>query len=300
MNPPDEPLVAFALRAGLAAWVRRLGVLTLAFAAVALANLPVQGAQLLAVERMTEVSRHAEERGDRIPEQEEALQDAAALGGACLGLCGATVFGVAVLMPLVSGASVLGARAVRGNARPADLLSGFRRYAPTFVATLVTALAGGGIAVAVATVDTLRLLGSASQAVGAAFPPAVAWCVGAAIGAVTLWLCARLWFASIRVADPERPRIGGAAAVSASWHWTAGRAQWQVLALMVAAAAVVALAMLPGYLTGRFAADVAGAWVAVTVLLAVFGAAYERIAGRVEPIAATPAEGAAPPGGFDG
>lgn len=308
MDRPDEPLVASSLRAGFAAWARRLGILTLAFGAVTAANLPVQGAQLLALERVAEVNRHAEDRGDRIPDEQEALQDVASLGGACLGLCGATVFGVAVLMPLVSGATVLGARAVRGNGRPADLLCGFRRYGPTLVATVVTALAGGGIAVAVATVDTLRLLGTASQAVAALFPPAVAWCLGAAIGAVTLWLCARLWFASIRVADPERPRIGGAAAVSASWHWTAGAVQWQVLVLMVAAAAITCIAMLPAYLSGLVVAEFAGAWIAVTLVLAVFGAAYEQLSARLEPIAlATSADttggtaaGSDTTGGLDG
>ena len=300
MPQSPEPLLAHALRAGLAAWVRRLGLLTLAFAAVAAANIPMQRAQELALERVTAVSGRAEERGTRVPGEQEALEDLTALGGACLGLCGAAVFGVAALMPLVAGASVLGARSVRGTARASDLLSGYRRYGPTLVATLVTALAGGGIAVAVATVDMLRLLGSASSAVGALVPPAVAWAIGAGLSAVTLWLCARLWFASIRVADPDRPRMGGVAAVSASWHWTEGPAQWQVLALMAIAASVAALASVPGVLTGRVEADIVGGWVAVTLVLAVFGAAYERLAAAREPIASPPAPGATAGGGDHG
>jgi hypothetical protein len=299
MAQPSEPLLAHALRAGLAAWARRLGLLTLAFAAVAVANLPMQQAQELALDRVTEVSRRTEERGARVPGEQEALEDLTALGGACLGLCGAAAFGVTALMPLVAGASVLGARSVRGTARASDLLSGCRRYGPTLVATLVTALAGGGIAVAVATVDTLRLLGSASSAVGALVPPALAWAIGAGISAVTLWLCARLWFASIRVADPDRPRMGGVAAVSASWHWTEGTAQWQVLALMAIAACVAALASVPGALTGRVEADIVGAWVAVTLMLAVFGAAYERLAAMHEPIASPPQAPGGPAGGGD-
>ena len=300
MAQPSESLLAHALRAGLAAWGRRLGLLTLAFAAVAVSNIPMQEAQEMALDRVAAVSRRADERGTRVPGEQEAIEDATALGGACLGLCGAAVFGVAALMPLVAGASVLGARSVRGSARAADLLSGFRRYGPTLVATLVTALAGGGIAVAVATVDTLRLLGSASSAVGALVPPAGAWSIGAAISAVTLWLCARLWFASIRVADPDRPRMGGVAAVSASWHWTEGPVQWQVLALMAIAACVAALASIPGALTGRVEADIVGAWVVVTLMLAVFGAAYERLAAACEPIVPPPAPGAPDAGGDHG
>ena len=93
MPQSPEPLLAHALRAGLAAWVRRLGLLTLAFAAVAVANLPMQQAQELALERVTAVSGRAEERGTRVPGEQEALEDLTALGGACLGLCGAAVFG---------------------------------------------------------------------------------------------------------------------------------------------------------------------------------------------------------------
>ena len=279
----------------MSAWAGRLGLITFAFAAVALANLPVQGSQAWAIDRVGAVSRRAEERGDRIPEPSEAIEDFQSLAGACFGLCGGAAFGILVLMPVVSGASVLGARAVRGNARPADLLSGFRRYGPTLAATLVTGLAGGGIAVAVATVDTLRILGAASDAAGALVPPAAAWAIGAAITAVTLWLCARLWFASVRVADPERPRIGGMAAVSASWHWTAGAVQWHVLALMALGTGTAALAMALAQWSGRIEVAVAGAWAVVTLLLAVFGAAYERLADAFEPIGAMPP---APPASF--
>ena len=167
------------------------------------------------------------------------------------------------------------------------------------MATLVTSLAGGGIAVAVATVDTLTLLGSASRAVGAVIPPSVARGLGAVILAMTLWLCARLWCASIRVADPERPRIGGFAAVSASWHWTEGAAQWQMLGVLLLAGIGIAVGVGVGVAIDQPAAGLAGAWFAITWSLALTGAAYERMARIHEPVRPLEAPAAPQSGGLD-
>lgn len=301
MPAAADGLVVEALTRGFAAWRRRLGLLTLAFAAIAAVNLPVDAAQRWASGKVAGVSDRTDQRAGRIPEPQEAIAELTEVSGACAGLCGAGIFAVAVLMPLVSGAAVLGARAARGNPRPSDLLCGFRRYVPTVAATLVTSLAGGGIAVAVATVDTLTLLGSASRAVGTIAPPALVRGLGAVILAVTLWLCARLWFASIRVADPGRPRIGGFAAVSASWQWTHGPVQWKVLAVLLAASAGLVPGIALSAAVDHPAAAFAGAWLGVTWALALTGAAYECVASRLEPTVppAAPAAATADAGGLD-
>ena len=286
----------------LAAWRARMGVLTAAVLLLALANAPTQLAQWDASERMEQASARSEARGDRSPDPEEAVRDLEAIGPACCNLCGATLLGFFLVLPLTAGATVLGARTVRGNARFADMTCGFRRYVPTLGAALVTLLIGGGAAMAVGLINSVALIGSASRAISGIVTPGVLLVVGALIMSITLWLTARLWFAIVRVADPERPRMGGMASVTLSWQWTDGAIQMGMVGVVLVAMAVGIAALLPGWLAWSAAATATGSnksvgiaiavllmsiggWFAGTFALALFGAAYERVAKVREPIA---------------
>ncbi len=286
----------------LAAWRARIGLLTAAVLVLALANAPAQLAQWDASQRMEQSSARSEARGDRSPDPEDALQELQALGPACCNLCGTTLLGFFLVLPLTAGATVLGARAVRGNARFADMTCGFRRYVPTMGAALVTLLIGGGAAMAVGLINSMALIGSVSRAIAGIVTPGVLLVIGALIMSITLWLTARLWFAVVRVADPERPRIGGMASVTLSWQWTDGTVQMGMVGVVLVAMAVAIAALLPGWLAWSTAArDMGsakpygiaiavvlmsiGGWFAGTFALALFGAAYERVAILREPIA---------------
>jgi hypothetical protein len=251
---------------------------------------------------MEQASARAEARGDRTPDPEEALRDLEAIGPACCNLCGAALLGFFLVLPLTAGATVLGARAVRGNARFADMTCGFRRYVPTLGAALVTLLIGGGAAMAVGLINSMALIGSASRAISGIVTPVVLLVIGALIMSITLWLTARLWFAIVRVADPERPRIGGMASVTLSWQWTDGAIQMGMVGVVLVAMAVGIAALLPGWLAWSATASATGSaksagmaiavvlmsiggWFAGTFALALFGAAYERVARLREPIA---------------
>jgi hypothetical protein len=89
----------------LAAWRARMGVLTAAVLVLALANAPTQLAQWDASERMEQASARSEARGDRSPDPEEALRDLEAIGPACCNLCGATLLGFFLVLPLTAGAT---------------------------------------------------------------------------------------------------------------------------------------------------------------------------------------------------
>ena len=292
------PVILTALKA----WRARMGVLTAAVLVLALANAPTQLAQWDASQRMEQSSARSEARGDRSPDPEEAVRELAAIGPACCNLCGAGLLGFFLVLPLTAGATVLGARAVRGNACFADMTCGFRRYVPTMGAALVTLLIGGGAAMAVGLINSMALIGSASRAISGIVTPGVLLVIGALIMSITLWLTARLWFAIVRVADPERPRIGGMASVTLSWQWTDGTVQMGMVGVVLVAMAVAIAALLPGWLAWSTAASDMGSakpygiaiavvlmsiggWFAGTFALALFGAAYERVARLREPIA---------------
>jgi hypothetical protein len=266
--------------------------------AVVLVNLPGQAAQWAASARMEQVSARLSARGDRPAEPAEALEDLSMMGPACGWLCGSGCFTMVFVMPLTAGAVVAGARAVRGNGRVSDLLSAFRRgrFLPTMVTVLVTVFIGGGAAVLVGVVNSVAVAGSASRAISSLITPAVMYAVAAVVAAVTLWLTARLWFALVRVADPDRPRVGGVDAVTQSWQWSAGQTQWRMLALVVLVAAGFVACLLPATIAWRVAGGgaaanvlgavlaVAGAWLGGTAWIAVLGAAYELVASRSEPL----------------
>ncbi len=294
--------VGSAVWTALAAWRARIGVLTAAMVLLAVANAPTQWSQWAASARMEEASSRGEARGDRSPDPEEAVRDLEAIGPACCGVCGAAIFGFFVVMPLTAGATVLGARAVRGNARFGDLACGFRRYVPTLGAALVTLTVGGGAAMAVSLMNSIALIGSASHMLSSVLTPGAMLVLGIVVVAVTLWLTARLWFAIVRVADPERPRVSGMASVTLSWQWTEGPVQWSMLGVLFVAVGVALVAMLPGMMAWTSAASATGAartavfaiavalmaigiWLAGTFALVLFGAAYERVARIREPIA---------------
>ncbi len=266
--------------------------------AVVLVNVPGQAAQWAASARMDEVGARLAARGDRPADPAEALEDLSMMGPACCWLCGSGCFAMVAVMPLTAGALVAGARAVRGNGRAADLVCAFRRgrFLPTMLTVVVTVFIGGGAAVLVGVVNSVAVAGSASRAISSLITPAVMYAIAAAVAAVTLWLTARLWFALVRVADPDRPRVGGIDAVTQSWQWSAGPVQWRMLALVALSAAGFALciapaAIAPGALGGTAAATllatalaVAGAWLGGTVGVAILGAAYELVASRSEPL----------------
>lgn len=276
-----------ALANGLAAWRSRLPLLFGVAAVVVLFNVPASLVQAMAVSRTQEVAARAEARGDRPPEPEEAIADLQALGPVCCGLCGSLLLGVFLAAPVTAGATVAGARCVRGNARLGDAFAGFRpgRYLPTLSATLVTILVGGGAAVLVIVVQAVSVAGAASQAVGSMLGPRTVIGVALALALVTLWLSARLWFAVTRAADPDRPRVGGMSAVGRSWAWTEGAAQWGVLALVVPLAAATAVLVVPAGMLGAAAvpAQLVAAAAAATLWMAVLGAAYEELADANEP-----------------
>ena len=242
----------------LAAWRARMGVLTAAVLVLALANAPTQLAQWDASQRMEQASARSEARGDRSPDPEDAVRELEAIGPACCNLCGATLLGFFLVLPLTAGATVLGARTVRGNARFGDMTCGFRRYIPTLGAALVTLLIGGGAAMAVGLINSMALIGSASRAISGIVTPGVLLVIGALIMSITLWLTARLWFAIVRVADPERPRIGGMASVTLSWQWTDGAIQMGMVGVVLVAMAVGIAALLPGWLAWSAAASATG------------------------------------------
>lgn len=302
LRPREVPgLVADSVRLGLRAWRARLGTLSAVVLAVVVMNLPGQAAQWAASARMEEVSARVEARGDRPAEPSEALEDLSLMGPACCWLCGSGCFTMLAVMPLTAGAVVAGARAVRGNARFSDLFCAFRRgrFLPTMLAVLVTVFIGGGAAVLVGVVNSVAVAGSASRAISTLITPAVMYAVVAVVAAVTLWLTARLWFALVRVADPDRPRIGGVDAVTQSWQWSAGPTQWRMLALVLLVGAAFAASFVPaGLVAGGALGDagavstvlatflaVVAAWIGGTVWVAVLGAAYELVAVRNEPIA---------------
>lgn len=290
------------IHSALAAWRARMGVLTAAVLVLALANAPTQLAQWDASQRMEQASVRSQARGDRSPDPEDAVRELKAIGPACCNLCLATLLSFFVVLPLTAGATVLGARTVRGNARFGDMTCGFRRYVPTLGAALVTLLIGGGAAMAVGLVNSMALIGSASRAISGIVTPEVLLVIGALIMSITLWLTARLWFAMVRVADPERPCIGGMASVTLSWQWTDGAIQMGMVGVVLVAMAVGIAALLPGWLAWSAAVDATGSgqsvgigiavllmslggWFAGTFALALFGAAYERVARLREPIA---------------
>lgn len=318
MEPREAPFMRPVLAAAARAWRARFGLLGLSVAAVLAANAPVQLAQWAAAGSLERASARS---GGVDPAEVGAEEARAILADAlqgCCSLCGSMALTVFLVMPVAAGAAVAGARAVRGNARGSDLGAGFRRYGPTLVVTLVTLAVGGGAAVAVGVVGSSAALGSASRTLAAVLSPGVVLGAVALLCAVTLWLTARLWFATIRAADPDRPRIGGVAACMASWEWTSGPMQWPLLGLVAALAALAVTAVVPGVLlaqaAGRadagsaaaaalralaFAADAACAWLVGTWLLAALGAAYERIASGHEPPMPPPVP-PAPGGGLDG
>lgn len=295
--PPNLPgLVVESIRTGLRAWRARLGMLSVVVLAVVLVNLPGQAAQWAASTRMEEVGDRLEARGDRPAEPAEALEDLSLMGPVCCWLCGSGCFAIVVVMPLTAGAVVAGARAVRGNGRASDLFCAFRRgrFVPTMTAVLVTVFIGGGAAVLVGVVNSVAVAGSASRAISSLITPAVMYAVATLVAAVTLWLTARLWFALVRVADPDRPRIGGIDAVTQSWQWSAGPTQWRMLALVVLVAAGFAACLLPAAIASNAAGGsvaakvlaavlaVVGAWLGGTAWIAILGAAYELVAARNE------------------
>lgn len=280
-------LASRAVKAGLAAWRARLPFLVGVALLASLLHLPASFLQSSAGARAQEVMARAEARGNRQPEPEEAIGDLQALGPSCCGLCGSLLLGVFLGAPMTAGAVVAGARCVRGNARLADAFAGFMpgRYLPTLSATLVTILIGGGATAILIGVQAVSMAGAASRVVGSVLGERTLVGLSVVLALVTLWLSARLWFAVIRAADPDRPRVGGMAAVGRSWSWTEGSAQWGVLALVLPLAAVTALVVVPAGMLGAAAWPVQ--WIAFAVAatpwMAVLGAAYEELADANEP-----------------
>lgn len=320
MHPPGDPgprpaspvlSAREAIRTGVRALRGRFPMLLAVAAIVALAHVPAHLLQSSAASTLEGVAGRAEARGDRPPGPDEALEDLQAMLPACCATCASLVAGVFVSAPLAAGAMVAGARAVRGNGRVSDAFAGFRggRYLPTLGAAVVSLLVGGGATVLVAALQSVSVVVAASRAIGPVLPPGMVTAASVALGLVTLWLSARLWFALTRAADPERPAVGAMSAIGRSWQWTEGAVQWQVLLAVLALGAATAVLLAPGAaVAGRgggwaFAGGAilaAGAAVAVTAWMAVLGAAYESVADANEPRDPAAAAVAAPEGGMSG
>lgn len=266
----------------------RPGLVALAVLAVAVAQAP----QFLVQARSEALlARSQEAMGGRDPSSmspDEAVAQIGTLLGACGWNCLGLAYGLLVVLPAVAGACVAVAGATSGAGRVRDLGCAFgRRYGAVAVTGLVTGVIGGGAVMLVAIVATAGGLVRANEFVSGIIGPDVARALLAAVGVVTAWLTARLWFALPRAADPRRPRLPGVACVLQSWTATEGVAQWRVLALLAASGASIVACMLPGTaLLGRvpdrgiplaWAVTGLGACVGAAFGLSVLGAAYESL-----------------------
>jgi len=269
----------------------RWPVLLAAVALLGVLHLPQRWFQARSEALLEAVQSRAEERGGQAPVPEDAVAELGVLASACGWNCGSLAYGLLVMVPAFAGAALAGARAVAGDATPADLRAGFgARSGPVLLAGIVTGLVGGGAAVLVSIIAVAGGLVRASGVVSSLLGEDAARVLVLVAIAVTAWLTARLWFALPRAADPRRPRMAGVACVVESWTATEGARQWRVLAVMfVAAAFAVALAWPGAELLARageggpvppwaaWAVLAAGAAAAGMAALALLGAAYESL-----------------------
>lgn len=298
---------------GFGAFRRAWGVLALVSAILVVVGVPPQLAQsasnakLIAVQQKMEAAGTA--RGQELS-GEAAVEALGAVGTSCCTGCGALLYSIFLMMPLVAGASIVGASAAAGRARFGQLANGFRRYGPTLVTGLVTLLVGGGAATVVALLGGFSIALSATKMASALIATSVLVAIAIVLVLVTLWLSVRLWYATLRVADLRRPRLGGMASVSWSWSATAGAVQWQLalvalgastgfIVLLVAAGLANAYAGRIGVQSGSLVIigvlALVSALLALPAFLAVVGASYEVVADRFEPIRAAADAGMALP-----
>jgi hypothetical protein len=162
-----------------------------------------------------------------------------------------------------------------------------------FVATVV----GGGVGALAPTIAILLLAREASASVADATTQKLVGALLILLLLVFLWLTVRLTFATIRVIDPARPRLGAVASVRWSWAATAGLVQAPLMLLLTAGAlaafgaaeAGARLSLALGAKEGWAAQGAVAATFAAGMLLlappalAVLGACYHLITQRFEP-----------------
>lgn len=317
-SPPPEGAAAGGpiLMPGVALGVRTLtdrsGALLAATVAIVLAWLPLVVVHSMAFGRLTSALEQAKglegAESSRPETQERALGLIGDLLGACCGLCSSFFLVLLLAVPVTAGAMCLGARCAAGAPGVGALGAGLRRYWATVVVGFVATFVGGGVGALAPTIAILLLAREASASVADAWTQRLVGALLILLLLVFLWLTVRLTFATIRVIDPARPRLGAVASVRWSWAATAGMVQAPLMLLLTVGALVafgaaeggarLALALgakdgwaAQGAVAGTF---VIGMFLLAPPALAVLGACYHLVAQRVEPESA-PAPAHAPP-----
>lgn len=299
------PVVGPALVKGFGGLGRGLGVLAAGAALVVLLRLPGQWIAARTVEDFTHAMDamqpllEAALDGGAIPTPEALSAGAGgelgSAGSAVLGAgCGQWALELLVITPLFAGLSIAGVRAdsARG-VRAADLAAGFRRWLAVVLSGFIALLAGAGYPVLSAALPMSLGLGALGHAVGPSGAVAGGCCF-AVLLLLVLWLSTRLWFATVRAADPARPPIDGLRAVMWSWKATSrlqgGLFVLAVLALCACGIGIPAMLLAqeaapPAWQAmARVCAAAAAECVVLPPLVACAGAAYHIVASHHEPI----------------
>lgn len=291
------------LRAGVQSWQQRWPALALAGLVLALASAPIQwfsstvGVSLQRMSAVTlELQRQAQGQGGT-PTPEQGAELWGAMGSCCGAMFGNIALSVLLLAPVAAGATLVGAQVARGGSTSGALGAGFRRYwSAVWVGTLCIILGGGVSAVASVVASAGARLGlmALSDLTEASF--GLAGQVGTWGGTLMLalglvWGSARLWLALYRLVDPLLPAISATAALRWSWQRTRGPAQWRIVAVLLAMAAVAGAVQVPiewmavqthptvGTL-GRVASPIVAITLWLPWVLAVSGHVYARLAPR--------------------
>jgi hypothetical protein len=247
-----------AMARGWSTFTTRWGVLVVASAALLAVVAPLQWLSALVGEALHEMAAATVElhkRGTQpTPEDMQVLAEQLqqSMGTCCGGACGNLILTLLILAPVVAGASICAAQAVRGKPALAHLGAGFGRFgASVWVGTLCVILGGGVVVVAGAVASAGARVGVTAAAdlsaevIGSAGEACV-W-IGVALLVVSmLWFSARLWLALYRLVDPQEVRLSAGKCVSWSWSRTAGAAQWQVLAVLLLLGVIAGAMQIPG------------------------------------------------------
>lgn len=309
-SPPPEgaafrgPILMPAVALGWRTLMERSGPLLAATVALLLVWLPLVVVHSMAYGRLHAGLDQTKDLQGADPLSAESQARVAGLMGdllsACCGLCSSFFLVLLLAVPVTAGAMCVGARCAAGAPTAGALGAGLRRYWATVVVGFVATFVGGGVGALAPTIAILLLAREASASVADAGTQRLVGALLILLLLVFLWLTVRLTFATIRVLDPARPRLGAVASVRWSWSATAGLVQAPLM-LLLSVGALVAfgaaeggarLALALGAKSEAAALGaVAATFVAGTLLLAppalaVLGACYHLVAQRFEPASA--------------
>lgn len=300
------PIVLDSLAMGMRALAAAPGVILLGCLVVVLLRLPSDLGQFALLDTARQVVQEVVKLFQKIMDDPNAAASGAAAigkqddgtGAACYG----ALLDLAVASPVLAGVLVAAAHAARGTVGWRDLGAGFLRWPAVVLATVILTVAGASLSMLAALVGGFAWT--------AALPPAEP---GSAIGLdgsmlaccsvagtllillPMLWGASRLWFASIRAADPDRTPLAGHSCVAWSWRATKGcqlgllGSTIALFAFACALAVPLRMVALQAAPAGMHAWAGAAAWLvaamtALPVAVAVSGAAYATIAQTHEPI----------------